>query len=179
MNDILLESVRVRKECESRIDNLGQELEILNQRKEELIKFSKSEDICESLKHALEVFKKSWSTRKKQLIQVMVPRLVMDEKRDELRFFINPLLDKSIKYKDLEDSDFEPMMTLRVDRPAGQKNDTTDLATENKDEKGCHNEEKSSFSGRVAGWTGLEPAASGVTGRRYNQLNYHPLFPEL
>ena len=26
----------------------------------------------------------------------------------------------------------------------------------------------------AAGWTGLEPAASGVTGRRYNQLNYHP-----
>jgi hypothetical protein len=26
----------------------------------------------------------------------------------------------------------------------------------------------------LAGWTGLEPAASGVTGRRYNQLNYHP-----
>lgn len=22
--------------------------------------------------------------------------------------------------------------------------------------------------------TGLEPAASAVTGRRYNQLNYHP-----
>ena len=28
--------------------------------------------------------------------------------------------------------------------------------------------------GSVAGWTGLEPAASGVTGRRSNQLNYHP-----
>jgi hypothetical protein len=27
---------------------------------------------------------------------------------------------------------------------------------------------------REAGWTGLEPAASGVTGRRYNRLNYHP-----
>ena len=27
---------------------------------------------------------------------------------------------------------------------------------------------------RMAGWTGLEPAASGVTGRRSNQLNYHP-----
>ena len=24
------------------------------------------------------------------------------------------------------------------------------------------------------GWTGIEPAASGVTSRRYNQLNYHP-----
>tara|TARA_B100001248_G_C27398264_1_gene467491 strand:+ start:48 stop:191 length:144 start_codon:yes stop_codon:yes gene_type:complete len=26
----------------------------------------------------------------------------------------------------------------------------------------------------MAGWTGLEPAASAVTGQRYNQLNYHP-----
>ena len=28
--------------------------------------------------------------------------------------------------------------------------------------------------GRVAGSTGLEPATSGVTGRRSNQLNYDP-----
>ena len=27
----------------------------------------------------------------------------------------------------------------------------------------------------LAGSTGLEPAASGVTGRRYNQLNYDPV----
>ncbi len=31
------------------------------------------------------------------------------------------------------------------------------------------------LEGMLAGWTGLEPAASGVTGRRSNQLNYHPL----
>ncbi len=30
------------------------------------------------------------------------------------------------------------------------------------------------FKEEVARVTGLEPAASGVTGRRYNQLNYHP-----
>jgi hypothetical protein len=29
-------------------------------------------------------------------------------------------------------------------------------------------------SGKEAGATGLEPAASGVTGRRSNQLNYAP-----
>ena len=27
---------------------------------------------------------------------------------------------------------------------------------------------------QVAGWTGLEPAASALTGQRSNQLNYHP-----
>jgi hypothetical protein len=27
----------------------------------------------------------------------------------------------------------------------------------------------------MAGWTGLEPATSGLTGQRSNQLNYHPL----
>lgn len=27
----------------------------------------------------------------------------------------------------------------------------------------------------MAGWTGLEPATSCVTGRRSNQLNYHPV----
>ena len=31
----------------------------------------------------------------------------------------------------------------------------------------------------LAGWTGLEPAPSGVTGRRYNQLNYHPMLETL
>ena len=30
------------------------------------------------------------------------------------------------------------------------------------------------LKGMLAGWTGLEPATSDVTGRRSNQLNYHP-----
>ena len=29
---------------------------------------------------------------------------------------------------------------------------------------------------QMAGRTGLEPATSGVTGRRYNQLNYRPIW---
>ena len=31
-----------------------------------------------------------------------------------------------------------------------------------------------SLLAKMAGWTGLEPAAFRVTGGRYNQLNYHP-----
>jgi hypothetical protein len=35
-------------------------------------------------------------------------------------------------------------------------------------------EEDIANSSKMAGWTGLEPATSDVTGRRSNQLNYHP-----
>jgi hypothetical protein len=38
----------------------------------------------------------------------------------------------------------------------------------------AHHRVRRTLKEEVAGWTGLEPAASGVTGRRYNQLNYHP-----
>ena len=31
----------------------------------------------------------------------------------------------------------------------------------------------------MAVWTGLEPAASRVTGGRYNQLNYHSVWIDL
>ena len=31
----------------------------------------------------------------------------------------------------------------------------------------------------MAGSTGLEPAASGLTGQRYNQLNYDPVFQKI
>ena len=44
----------------------------------------------------------------------------------------------------------------------------------NEESMGVTFEEKGSVTEKRAGWTGLEPAASGVTGRRYNQLNYHP-----
>ena len=35
------------------------------------------------------------------------------------------------------------------------------------------------LKGEMAGRTGLEPAASCVTGRRYNQLNYRPIYNKL
>ena len=44
----------------------------------------------------------------------------------------------------------------------------------------CFGQKKTSQLGRLnaqmAGRTGLEPATSGVTGRRYNQLNYRPIW---
>ncbi len=43
------------------------------------------------------------------------------------------------------------------------------------DEGGVTLEETSSVGANLAGRTGFEPAASCVTGRRYNQLNYRPV----
>ncbi len=60
-------------------------------------KFSRPDDVCTKLKQALQAFKNSPSLRKKQLIKVMIPKLVIDDKKDELNFFIKPLLDKSFK----------------------------------------------------------------------------------
>lgn len=174
LTDILLEGVRVRKDSVDRIEQLDKELEFLYERKEEIDKFAKRDDICTKLKQALQVLKNSPSLRKKQLIQIMVPKLVVDEKKDELNFFINPLLDKSFKNNDLPLSEVKPILTLRPNFLDRQKNEPIAEPIEMSEEKDCHIEEKSSGSGRVAGWTGLEPAASGVTGRRYNQLNYHP-----
>jgi hypothetical protein len=164
----------VRKESEERIAGLKKELALQYIRKEEIEKFAKRDDICKKLKQALDVFKNSPSFRKKQLIQVMVPKLVVDEKKDELNFFINPLLDKSFKNNDLEVSKVSPILTLRPNFLDRQKKEAIVEVIENSEENNCHSEEKSSGSGLMAGWTGLEPAASGVTGRRYNQLNYHP-----
>ena len=40
-------------------------------------------------------------------------------------------------------------------------------------QKGC-GRKGPSLQEKLAGWTGLEPATSDVTGRRSNQLNYNP-----
>lgn len=49
--------------------------------------------VRESLQKALDLFDRSYSVRKKQLIQTMVPKLILDEKTDRLHIFINPFLE--------------------------------------------------------------------------------------
>lgn len=154
MTDILLEGLRVRRETECRIDELAKALELLYGQKDEIEKFSKRDDICAKLKQALQVFKNSPSLRKKQLIQVMVPKLVIDEKKDELNFFINPLLDKSFKNKDLSHEQIEPIFTLRPNFLDRKKKDRIPEDPENSTENVCHTEEKSSCSGLMAGQWG-------------------------
>lgn len=121
VGDILLEGMRVRKESEERIEQLTKNLALLYERKEEIEKFSKRDDICIKLKHALKVFKNSPSFRKKQLIQTMVPKLVVDEKKDELNFYINPLLDKSFKNNDLPLSLIQPISDYKTKNSCSPK----------------------------------------------------------
>jgi DNA invertase Pin-like site-specific DNA recombinase len=174
IDEILFELVKLRKENEMKLLDLNKELEFIYERKEEMEKLSKQDDICAKLKKSLEVFHKSSSPRKKKLMELMVPKLVVDRKRDELNFYINPLLDKSLKNSYLPIDAIEPVLVLKPNFQDRKKKGSIVEDIESIVEKGCHIEEKSSCSGRMAGWTGLEPAASGVTGRRYNQLNYHP-----
>ena len=68
MNNILLEGVRLRNESEARIEQLEKEMKAPYERRIELAKLSDSEKTCSRLKCALDVFNKSSSLRKKQLI---------------------------------------------------------------------------------------------------------------
>jgi len=72
----------------------------------------------------------------------MVPKLVIDEKNDELRLFINPLLERSVKNNDLSLNDIEPIFTLKPNFPAGEKKYRIPEDPENFTEKWCHSEEK-------------------------------------
>jgi DNA invertase Pin-like site-specific DNA recombinase len=154
MSDILLEGLRLRRESEFRMNELVQELELLYEQKTEMEKFSKPDDVCAKLKQALQVFKNSSSLRKKQLIQVMVPKLVIDDKKDELNFFINPLLEKSFKNKDLSSEQINPILTLRPNFLDREKKERIPEDPENSTENVCHIEEKSSCSGLMAGQWG-------------------------
>jgi hypothetical protein len=50
----------------------------------------------------------------------------------------------------------------------------TDTPPPSEEDEKSGGPETLSPKGKLAGWTGLEPATSDVTGRRSNQLNYHP-----
>ncbi len=58
-----------------------------------------------------------------------------------------------------------------------QKDNSTHTAGFSRPKTTSPKNEKARISAgfKVAGWTGLEPATSCVTGRRSNQLNYHPV----
>ncbi len=63
----------------------------------------------------------------------------------------------------------------RIDQDARQT--TAPRGTGDQMDDKRQNQDKTRRSGKMAGVTGLEPAASGVTGRRSNQLSYTPAGP--
>lgn len=74
----------------------------------------------------------------------------MDEKKDELKLFLNPLLDKSIKNEDLGDPYFQPMVSLAANSLDRQKIEPVVEGIGNFMEKQCHSEDESMFSGQMA-----------------------------
>lgn len=125
-------------------------LEFIYERKEEMEKLSKQDDICTNLKKSLEVFHKSSSPRKKKLMELVVPKLVVDRKKDELNFYINPLLDKSLKNSHLPIDAIEPVLVLKPNFQDRKNSGSIVEDAKNVGENCCHIEEKSTFSGQLA-----------------------------
>jgi hypothetical protein len=74
----------------------------------------------------------------------------VNEKKDELNFFINPILDKSFKNSGLADSAVEPILTLAPNSLDRENLEPIAQDFEMSEENGCHIEEKSSCSGLMA-----------------------------
>lgn len=83
-------------------------------------------------------------------MEIMVPKLVVDRKRDELNFYINPLLDKSLKNSYLPIDTIEPVLVLKPNFQDRKNSGSIVEDIESIGKKGCHIEGKSTFSGRMA-----------------------------
>ncbi len=94
MEEILLEGIEVRKETQSRLDELREESNLLQSQYEQFLRYKHKENVRSSLKEALDLFESSYSPRKKQIIQSIVPKLILDETTNRFHLFINPFLEK-------------------------------------------------------------------------------------
>ncbi len=64
------------QEYRARLDELRQEFNLLQSQYEQFMRFKQKNDVRNSLKDALDLFENSYSPRKKQLIQSMVPKIL-------------------------------------------------------------------------------------------------------
>jgi hypothetical protein len=91
----LLETIELRRETQSRLDKLREDNTFLQIQQEQLYKFRNKKEVRHNLKKALDAFDASSSLRKKQIIQSLVPKLILDEQSNRLHVFINPFLENS------------------------------------------------------------------------------------
>jgi hypothetical protein len=92
------------------LDELHDESRAMNIRKDHICKFKDKTSVQSHIKKALKLFETSSSKRKQRLIQLMVPKLVLDEKQDQLFLFINPFLENSCKNSIEKIDDFEAIL---------------------------------------------------------------------
>ena len=109
-----------KKESEAQLQKIEKDIEALTNKRAELIKFKDKDEINLRIKRALRAFDKSSSMHKKQLIQMMVPKLVIDEKNDELAVFLNPFVEKSFKSSDLDLNETKAILTMNAQNSGDQ-----------------------------------------------------------
>ncbi|OPZ24150.1 MAG: hypothetical protein BWZ03_00287 [bacterium ADurb.BinA186] len=107
----MFEGIEVRKQAQARLDELHDESRALMIQQQQIGKFKDKNTIQNHIKKALKLFETSSSKQKQRLIQLMVLKLVLDEKLDQLLLFTNPFLENSCK------NSIENWMNLRQSCP--------------------------------------------------------------
>lgn len=106
MEEILLEGLTMKKQTIARLEELRLESIGLQKQKEQLHKFKDKNEVRLNISNAMKLFESSSSKRKKRLIQLMVPKVILDEKTDQLHMFIDPFFKKSAKITTEKFDDF-------------------------------------------------------------------------
>ena len=186
-----------RDKAETELTVQERELVHKETRLQELKSQSQEKDLKTYLSETLKNFDELEDFKRRDIIRLIIPRAII-HKANKLELWIRQDLgSKGSKNQNLcgSESDFgytNPSYSAAAER--GFSADRISCESSDFSKTGLENpgpfcggaisssasflavthEERSSSKVKMAGWTGLEPAAFRVTGGRYNQLNYHP-----
>jgi hypothetical protein len=169
-----------RDKAQTEIMLLERELVFKEERLRELKDERKDKEMREHLEGLLKNFDSQDDQKKREIIQLIIPRAIIHEDNKLELWVRRDLGNRRIDRETIcgTESDFG-RSTASYSAGAKHGNDADINFSESRgigtNRSGLsHLEESGSSEYELAGWTGLEPAAFRVTGGRYNQLNYHP-----
>ncbi len=191
--DTVIRTITAERD-KAELETMLLERELMN--KENQLRELKSENqekgMREYLEELLENFDSQKDQKKRDIIQLIIPKAIV-HKDNKLEIWVRRDLGGKPSGNLTECDSHSPedapdfgRRSASYQPPVGMEREGFSECVEKTESEGhlafsglSHLEESGSSELKMAGRTGLEPAAFRVTGGRYNQLNYHPAWQSI